>query len=291
MAKLIVLALLLLSPWFTRVTLSAEAGVPQAREGPPLLIAVDPVLGSALLRGYWRPASEGLSLALGRPVDIHTTASPEVYAAQVAQTGRAILVWAPVQEALRLSDELGYRPFLHLVLDSRVVVYTLKTSPVESLEQLAGRRVALPGAQSLASALAVQQLPARGLAGRTAVDWTLEQGHDGVLFAVVENRADAGVGPGMLFDALTPQLAVSLRTIEQIGHLPGLLVLASPAISDPYRDRLRHLLMEINVELGNDRGLEMELAPFTASELHDMRDMIVELRRAWEASGLASGSH
>ncbi len=127
-------------------------------------------------------------------------------------------------------------PILFTEIAGKVMIIVKRDSEIQTLQDLAGQRVAAPGPFSINHFVGYQILQRVGLDSEQDVEIYSPETHDWVLLDVLGGEAKAGVVAAMILHELSPELQASLRTIAEVSVHYRFIALAHPSIPAAVRE-------------------------------------------------------
>jgi len=119
-----------------------------------------------------------------------------------------------------------------------------KESPLQTLSELKGKRIATPSKLALVTIMGGQLLRDNGLANE--VDMLLKDvgSHSNAVLAVQRGEAEAALTENSALQQMPEALRNSVRIIAQTQRLPHVMFLAHPRLDQASVERMRHLLLK-----------------------------------------------
>ncbi len=192
-----------------------------AENKPPLVLGFMPYLNAELLLEKYTPLAQYLSRKIGRTVQIHVAKN---YAEHIRATGEdeldiSFLGGSPY---VVIGDEYGLKPLLaRYEFDGAptfgAVIFVAKNSPVQSLSELTGKRVAFGSAKStLSTQVPVYMLMQAGVQLRDLAAYEHLRNHTNVILGVELGDFDAGAVAEEVFQENAD------KNIRVLAHSPVL---------------------------------------------------------------------
>jgi len=125
-------------------------------------VGVFPYLSTRALLDVFEPVRVLLQAELKRPTNLFTAPSFKAYADRT-QAGEYDVVVTPPHFARLAQREAGYIPLMMFTRELRGVVVVAKTSPLQTLSELKGKRIATPSKLALVTIMGGQLLRDNGL--------------------------------------------------------------------------------------------------------------------------------
>lgn len=234
----------------------------------------------ALLKTH-QPLRDYLHTALGRPIEVFTSADYVTFINEVLDQRFDLLIAGP--HFAVMSVDRGYQPLFRYRATLQPVIVVGQDSPIHSVAELRGKRIGLSSRLSISSIGGVRWLQEQGL----------QMGRD---FQIVERAthgaAVAGVAVGDLDAALTTHtplkqipedVRAKVRLLPTDIRVPHLMTLAHQRLGKAEIGRIRAALAAFSEKAPQGRVFFEETAyqgyePVTAADIQAMRPY-VELTR------------
>ncbi|WP_239988533.1 phosphate/phosphite/phosphonate ABC transporter substrate-binding protein [Paramagnetospirillum kuznetsovii] len=217
-----------------------------AEDARPLRIGLLPTIASLSLLRLYDPLRRHLQQALGRPVDLYTSASFRAYADDVMAESFDMVITAPHFGVMAFDK--GYVPLFRYRLELRPVIIVPKGSPIHEARQLAGKRILTANRLTALSVVAEGWLQSdyNLVAGR---DYELvdASNHSTAIRAVAMGDADAAIS------GVSPLQQVPADIRDKVDSLPCRLAvphqftMAHPRLGAQTIDRIRDEIAEFAV--------------------------------------------
>lgn len=255
-------------------------GLPAQENGvhPPVYrFAVVPQYDARQLHTIWQPVLDALARKTGLHFELVGAPSINAFEAGFAE-GLYDFAYMNPYHALVAHERQGYVP---LVRDTgrslRGIIVVRKDSSIESITQLAGKKVAFPSPNALGAAL----IPRAEFANLYHIEvspWYVGN-HDSVYLNVVLGRAAAGGGVASTLQEQTSQIRDSLRVIHQTRAIAPHPVMAHPRVDPEVREQVKQAFLVLG-ETESGRAL---LAPIP---IQHIGEAVLEDYLALRALGL-----
>ena len=266
-------------PWAA----SADGGAaPQ-----PLVIGVLPYLAAGELHRRLDPLAAYLTARLGQPVEISVAADYDEALRQIG-SGTVDIGFIGPAPYVRLVEEYGPKRLLaRLEVDGRPTfhgyIVTRDESPIDSLDDLAGRAFAFGDVRSTMSYLVPRAMLIRAgvpLEGLSRVAFL--NNHDNVALGVLTGDFDAGAVMGDVYRAYQPR---GLRAFAKSPPIPELLFVAADRLDGATVAALREALLRLRsseVLTGIKHGVT-RLVPVADSDYDTMRELLALIQAESDA--------
>lgn len=193
-----------------------------AAEAAAYRFSVVPEQSKDKMEAKWGPLLKYLSDKTGSKIQLELEDSYDAFYAKYEKGAYDFAVLNPRSYVLKTKEGL-YKAFARQDAKLQGIVVVPKSSPAQSLEDLAGKKIIYPSPDSYAATILVQAgLKAAGV--EPAGEPLFAGGHDKAYQAVVEGKADAAAGVMRTFIQLKPEAAAELR----------ILYTTAPALTHPF---------------------------------------------------------
>lgn len=249
-------------------------------------MGVFPYFSTRALLDLYEPVRVLLQTELNRPTNLFTAPSFKAYADRT-QAGEYDVLVTPPHLARLAQREAGYIPLTMFTRELRGVVVVAKTSPIQTLHDLKGKRIATPNKIALVTIVGGQLLRDNGLVND--VNTLIEDvgSHTNAVLAVQRNEAEAAITETAALQQMPEDLRNSVRIIAQTQRLPHVMFLAHPRLGQAGVERMRAFLLRFsNTAEGR---IFLKISGFEGIRSVDEADMksvdpfIKELKRMLEA--------
>ncbi len=202
-----------------------------------------PYLSSTALIKTWRPLADYIGRTLHKKVIIKTAPNFLSFLERTAEGRYDLLMTAPHFAALAVKNH-GYRIIAGHGNELTGDLVVAETSRFQSIPDLRGKTIAMPGRLAAVSMLAELLLKQHGLMPNKDVLISFTPAHNTALIAVAEGRADAAVAVGGLYRRINASNKFAqLRRLATTKKIPHVMYIAGPAISADEITVLRHALI------------------------------------------------
>jgi phosphonate transport system substrate-binding protein len=250
-----------------------------ASSGEALILGVHPFLPSTELAEKFSPLTSYLSRELDRTVHLEISRDYETHIARVFEGAYDFAYMGPVSY-VRLAEKHGELSLLaKLEIDGvptfQGVILVREDSPLEGLEDLAGKRFAFVGPSSTMGFIVPRYvLGQRGVTIENLSAHSFLKNHDNVALAVLVGDFDAGAVKEETFQKFAPKGA---RVLAMTPQIPEHLFVASSRQSRDVIEELKAALLSI---AGTPEGLSaLRFIKGTATNLVPVDDRDYDLLR------------
>ncbi len=195
----------------------------------PVRVGLLPTVATLSLLRLYDPLRLHLQQALGRPVELYTSANFRAYVDDIASQEFDVLVTAPHFGVMAV--DLGYVPLVRYKPELRPMVIVIKGSPITQAGQLAGKRVLTANRLAALSVVAERWLEQDYgmIAGR---DYALvdASNHSTGIRAVVMGDADAVFSAQSALRQMPPEIRDKVDNFESRLSIPHQFTLAHPRL-------------------------------------------------------------
>lgn len=220
---------------------TAPASAAEAAGG--LEVGVFPYLSTRALLGIYEPVRVHLQAELNRPTHLFTATSFKAYADRT-QAGEYDVVMTPPHLARLAQRETGYIPLTMFTRELHGVVVVAKTAPIQTLQDLKGKRITTPSKIALVAIVGGQLLRDNGLVndGNTLIQDV--GSHSNAVLAVQRGEAEAALTENAALQQMPEDLRNSVRILAQTQRLPHVMFLAHPRLGQAGVARVRDVLLQ-----------------------------------------------
>jgi len=206
-------------------------------------LGVVPQFEQRKLFSIWKPIVDELSRRTGLDIRLVVTLTVPEFEAGL-ERGAYDFVYANPYHILRSSDGgQGYIPLLHDREALRGILVVRRDSPIQKIEELAGKTLAVPSPNSLGASLLLQADLNR-LFGVTMKVVNV-QTHSSVYLNVLNGLTDAGGGVEKTLSEQDDAIRNSLRILYSTRSMPAHPLAAHPRISPAIRELFRKRALEM----------------------------------------------
>jgi phosphonate transport system substrate-binding protein len=234
----------------------------------------------------FEPVRALLEAELARPTNLFTATSFKAYVDRTEAGEYDVLVTPPHFARLAQRDA-GYIPLTMFTRELRGVVVVAKTSSIQTLPELKGKRIATPSKIALVTIMGGQLLRDNGIVNEMSTLIKDVGSHSNAVLAVQRNEAEAALTENSALQQMPEDLRNSVRIIAQTQRLPHVMFLAHPRMGQAGVQRVRDLLLQFpNTAEGRTFMKKSGFEGMRAVDEADMKSVdpfIKDLKRTLEA--------
>ena len=233
---------------------------------PDYTFGVFPYLPPRELEQVFAPIAAEFSRVLGRKVEFTSSSSYEIYAKRIDGEEFDIAFMQPF-DYVRAADQHNYLPLASRGESLKALIVTAPGSPIKTLEDLRGKRIALPPMESAVSHLVRDYLRKNGLVPDKDIMLAYYRSHISCMQQVL---IDAAAACGTAIPAMRyfkARMKVEMSVILETDVIPHTLFAAHSRLSA----QERALLLEVITSWGStpdgkiilERGKMIPFVPIT----------------------------
>lgn len=242
------------------------------------VMGVFPHLPPRDLEEVFGPMARDLSSHVGRRMVLASSTTFERFSESLNK-GQFDVAFVQPFEYVRIAEKYGYLPLATRTERLHGIVVVAKDSPLKSLADLKGKRLALPPESAAVSQLILRHARQKGILSGRDITVTHHRSHVSCMQQVVIGEADAcgTAAPSVRF--FQNKMNVELMTIVTTRDIPSSLFVAHPRVPEQVRELLRERIINwSNTEEGKKILARGELTPFMHVTDRDY-DAVRELSR------------
>lgn len=221
----------------------------RAEPMPPVLsVGVVPQQAASELARGWIPLLQEVGRRAHVQLEFRTAPDIPAFEDRIMK-GEFDLVYMNPYHYTVFSRTPGYQAFLK-EKDRKLVgiIVVRRDSPLQSLEQLKGRRVAFPAPAAFAASILPRAEFSRN---QIPIEARFVNSHDSVYKGVANGLFEAGGGIQRTFEVIEPQVASQLRVLARTpAYTPHALAM-HPRVSAEVAERLRQVFLSLD---GDETG-------------------------------------
>jgi phosphonate transport system substrate-binding protein len=207
-----------------------------------LVFGVYPYLSPNQIVAQFTPLNDYLTKALERPVTLSSAPNFESFIKRTHGGEYDIIFTAP-HMGLLAENRDGYRILVQSGSPILVVSLVKKDSPIKSLDDLRGRKLAVGAKMSMTYQIMQEALGKKGLALGKSVTFIDTASFSNVLEAVLQGEADAGATVTLLWDNAPAEKRGLFRELYRAPPVPGFFLLAHPRVGEGTLQKLQKALI------------------------------------------------
>lgn len=216
-------------------------GSVHAASDAPLRVGVLPTLSAKVLLTNYQPLRVYLERFLNRPVELISSPSFLRFHQDTLAGDFDLLVTAP--HLARLAQmEAGFQPVATYLAANQPVLITSKSRPIQKIDDLRGRSLAVFDPLALNVLQAQQWLEDRGLEQGRDYRAVLFPSHNSVGFSVQQGESVLGVTSPAGYKQLSPEILAQIQLFARLPPIPSLIWIAHPRMK-PEAERFQDALL------------------------------------------------
>lgn len=239
--------------------------------------SVAPQFERRMLFGIWQPILEELTKQTGLHFDLVTSLSVGEYDSDVAKGAYDFVYINPYLMPL-IEKSPGYVP---LVRDGKAlhgILVVRKDSPVQRVEELRGRVLAVPSMTALGASLLLRAELDRQFGVRMTP--VIAKTHSSVFLHVINGLAEAGGSVQKALAEQDPRVQDTLRILHRTRDVPSHPLAAHPRVSAAVREQVRQAFLAMSATpRGRDLLANIPMQQAVAArpeDYHVLRDLKLE---------------
>ncbi len=240
----------------------------QAESSRYYTLGVVPQFEQRKLFSIWKPIVDELSRRTGLDIRLAVTLTVPEFEAGL-EKGAYDFVYANPYHILRSNDGgRGYIPLLHDSEPLRGILVVRRDSPLQKVEELAGKTLAVPSPNALGASLLLQA-DLKRLFG-VSMKVVNVQTHSSVYLNVLNGLTDAGGGVEKTLAEQDDRIRNGLRILYSTRAMPSHPIAAHPRVSPEVRELFRKSALEMAATLsGKFQWAEVPMNEPVATSLDD----------------------
>lgn len=251
---------------------------------PPLRMALIPYLSPNVLVPLFQPLARHFEKDMGRPVELFSAPTIRSHVERILKPDFDIIFSAPHMGRLAQLDA-GYVPIGSFERPLKGVITVRKDGPIQKIQQLKGRTIAINDRLVLNSILTLQELAARGIK-LSDLKLVSAASQNSAILSVIAGNVDAAITVNFALGQVSKDQLQQVRVLFQtddVPLMPSTLILVHPQMSKETQSRLTASLLRF---AQTDGGKQFFLAssysnvvPVNQAQLKNLDIYIPELRR------------
>jgi phosphonate transport system substrate-binding protein len=257
---------------------------PLAAQQPPLRMALIPYLSPNVLVPLFQPLARHFEKDTGRAVELYTAPSIRSHVERILKPEFDIIFTAPHMGRLSQLDA-DYVPIGSFERPLKGIITVRKSGPIENVDQLKGRCVAINDRLVLNSILTLQELEKRGI-GLGDIKVVTAASQNSAILSVVTGDVDAAITVNFALGQVPPDKLQQVRVLFETGDVPSMpstLILVHPRMPKDQQSKLRSSLLRFAETDDGKKFLAASsynnVVPITPAHLKNLDIYLPELRR------------
>lgn len=225
----------------------ARAAAPDEARPTPLVLALIPQAPPVAMHERWTPFVSRLAELTGQPITLKVYEDMQSFERDYS-AGVPDLLFAHPSMTAEAHVRQGFIPLVRDRTTISGILFVRKDSPIQSVAELEGKRVAFVGARSFCSIIT------RGLMSQEMAERSFQEQNSGstrnVLKAVVLGKADAGASLDVAIEAEPPDLRDQLRPLATTRAMAPHPLSAHPRVPEALRRRIAEAVLAMGATQG-----------------------------------------
>jgi|GEM_PF-437964 len=206
-----------------------------------LVLGVFPYLAPKHLSDKLAPLPKALETVARQPVYLRTTLSYAKFMEKLQAGQYDLVVVQPFD--FELAVKHGYVPLARMQGGLQAVFYVTENSPLQALQDLKGKTVAMPPAEAAVSRMARRALRSAGLVPARDVDIRYRRSHDSCLQQLQAGAVIACVTTPVVLRVLVPEEVAGLRELKRTPAIPHVVFAAHGRLSPAIQAEIEQTLL------------------------------------------------
>lgn len=251
---------------------------------PPLRMALIPYLSPNVLVPLFQPLARHFEKDMGRPVELFSAPTIRSHVERILKPDFDIIFSAPHMGRLAQLDA-GYVPIGSFERPLKGVITVRKDGPIQKIQQLKGRTIAINDRLVLNSILTLQELAARGIK-LSDLKLVSAASQNSAILSVIAGNVDAAITVNFALGQVSKDQLQQVRVLFQtddVPLMPSTLILVHPQMSKETQSRLTASLLRFAQTDGGKQFLlassYSNVVPVNQAQLKNLDIYIPELRR------------
>ena len=209
-----------------------------------LRVGIIPYLTPNVLMNLFQPLRQHLEKDLGRPVELYTASDVRSFARRTLKPDFDIVITAAHQARLAQLDG-GYRPLTRFTGPLHAAVIIARNSPLNILNDLRGRRIAITDRSILVN-IVMTKILAELKPGDKDFEFVTVNSQNTAILSVAHGESEAAIIAHFALDQSPDDQRQAVRVIYRSEVLPNVTLLASPKLDQPLREKIRASLLGLS---------------------------------------------
>jgi len=229
---------------FSPLLLCLAQAEPQqdAAEKPEYLLGVYPALPISQLDSLFSPIAAEIGQGIHRDIRFQSSSTYAKYSARLDKGEFDIALVHPFDYALH-AEKAGYVPVVRKNEELTTVFVAPVDSPLQTMEELKGKIIAMPPEGSAVSLLAIAELTRLGLSPHSAIQVKYFGAHNSSLRSVVVKDTDAAATCRTILRIYENSLGSRLRIIGETAAVPHSLFVVHQRVPATERELIMNILL------------------------------------------------
>ena len=242
------------------------------------IFGVFPHLPPRELEKVYAPMAALMSDAIGNKIQLRSSSSYEIFMQSLDEESFDIVFVHPF-DYIRIADNLGYVPIAARDEPLSAIIVVGTDSSINSIDQLIGKKIALPPRVSAVSRLVMGHLQKNNIATRQDLTISNHRSHVSCLQQVLIGAADAcgTAAPALRF--FEHKMYVTMKTIAETIAIPHTLFAVHPRMPVEKRNKIRSVILTLQYSQKGKAIMESgQLLPYKKISNQDY-DVVRQLDR------------
>lgn len=265
-------------------TLAADPKPAEKSAEKSYVFGVVPQFERRQLYAIWQPVLNDISKRSGVSLHLATTLSVHDFEKEMA-AGKFDFVFTNPYHVLKERKEQGYIPLVRGEAPLKGILIVPKDSPIQSVQDMAGKTLAVPTLNALGASIMIQADLERlyGIKVGTQDVRT----HASVFLNVANNLVDSGGSVQKMLGEQKPEVRDRVRVIYTTRDMPSHPVAAHPRVPEAVRQNVQKAFLELDKsQEGGEILARVPMHPLVATTMADyvmMEDW--GLDKYWDIKG------
>lgn len=207
--------------------------------------SVAPQFERRKLFGIWQPIIDELQRRTGLRFELVTSLSVSEYDSD-AKNGRYDFIYVNPYMMPLIDRQPGYQPLIRDGAPLRGILVVRKDSPVQRVEDLQDKTLAVPSMSALGASLLLRAELDRDFGVKTRP--LIAKSHSSVFLHVVNGLADAGGSVQKAFAEESERIRGSLKVLHQTREVPSHPIAGHPRVPADVRMKVQRAFLEMSAE-------------------------------------------
>lgn len=208
----------------------------------PFYFGVFPYISGNRIVKLYNPLATYFEEELGRSVVIVSAPSFEEFLNRTSQQQYDLIFTAPHFAALEAKRET-YTRMVRFENKLKGNIFVAADSPIKTLEDLRGKKIALPDELAVISAMGEFYFKTLGFEHGKNITLQNAPSHINAILSVVKNKADAGVVAWPVYNMFVNSKPNEIRLIGHTDEITGAMFMAKNAYSDEDKKKFLKLFL------------------------------------------------